>query len=799
MRLYNMMLNKQQEINVFERNLLKLPSFENVNNNENNEFIKSFNSTILEYERDNKVSLNNKQMIMLKRKMYKEYYTESIKKVNVIRISDDKNFKAFRNPDLVEVMDKTEYKDASNKTEQLLKEGLSFADILKSFKISKEEIVKFQANFTPIAECNMIISQSRIAYDTRTKIMVLEPTAGIGNIITELLKVSNVENLYIDCNEFHQLFFNIGKSIFKDIDNIKWSNIDFQYYETKYNYDYILGNPPFNLRTQRSLTKGDNKGKPVDTVLYDVHFVSMAYNMLSMGGNLTMIISDRFLRDKKQPFKKFNEYLKLYTKNDADSVIINKVGEFKKDKTITKEMTTKFGMVCITIKKLVNNTIMKLDGAELDDNGRKVRKEPLEKQSFSKATSSGLRPDDEPLDDEPKKKPKNKVKLDITPDEPKNKVKLDITPDDEPKKFRSRRKIELDITPDKPNITSVMASLQKLILMTPIKTIQKALNSLKYKERLQTNKILMAQQLLQNFNTIDMMIKLRDAINPDLIGTGVFDFISDGISDAYSYVKQKYEDVKADVADRGSAVLTRTNYVGPFNRLDDEYIRTHPPVDIIDEGAMKHDLEYSRIAKLRDDGKINATESDNLIRKSDIAFLDNIRDNWKVNPWASALGYAGINNKNLLEDYVGLDKNLFVGQGKEAVSLDDVLPQYWNRMGVSPEEARRAKMTLDEKFADDMLDLGSKVKGMFGGGQNHSLNGLKLHAVIIKKPYDLEKAKQTAASIINDKKKKFYRETDGSYRFRNIPKTKFIKKSFRTKKINSNISLIFGLLGENNT
>lgn len=280
-------------------------------------------------------------------------------------------------------------------------------------------------------------------------------------------------------------------------------------------------------------------------------------------------------------------------------------------------------------------------------------------------------------------------------------------------------------------------------------------------------------------------------------GSGVFDFISDGISDAYSYVKQKYEDVKADVADRGSAVLTRTNYVGPFNRLDDEYIRTHPPVDIIDEGAMKHDLEYSRIAKLRDDGKIGQTEADNLIRKSDIAFLDNIRDNWKVNPWASALGYAGIKNKNILEDYVGLDKNLFVGQGrKEAVNPDDVPLEYRNRMGVSPEEARRAKMTLDEKFADDMLDLSGKVKGMFGGGQNHSLNGLKLHAVIIKKPYDLEKAKQTAANIIKDKKKKFYRETDNSYRFRNIPKTKFVKKSFRTKKINDSISLIFGMFTE---
>jgi len=228
----------------------------------------------------------------------------------------------------------------------------------------------------------------------------------------------------------------------------------------------------------------------------------------------------------------------------------------------------------------------------------------------------------------------------------------------------------------------------------------------------------------------------RENMEGFLSGSGIFDWVSEKASNAYDYVKQKYQDVKKEIADKGSAVLTRTNYVGPWNRLDDEYLRTHPPVDIIDEGAMKHDLEYSRIAKLRDEGKIGAIEADKLIRDSDIAFLDNIRDNWKVNPWASALGYAGIRNKNLLEDYVGLDKNLFVGQGKD----------------------------------------------------------YPLHAVIFKKPYDLDKAKQEAKKIINDDKKNFYRETETSYRFRAIPKTKFEKKSFRTKKINKNISLIFGKL-----
>jgi len=70
----------------------------------------------------------------------------------------------------------------------------------------------------------------------------------------------------------------------------------------------------------------------------------------------------------------------------------------------------------------------------------------------------------------------------------------------------------------------------------------------------------------------------------------------------------------------------------------------------------------------------------------------------------------------------------------------------------------------------------------------------ELHNVIIKNSVPLHHAKQLSKHFIHDKNKKFYRETENSYRFRNIPKTKFIKSSFRTKKINPNIILTYGIL-----
>ena len=134
------------------------------------------------------------------------------------------------------------------------------------------------------------------------------------------------------------------------------------------------------------------------------------------------------------------------------------------------------------------------------------------------------------------------------------------------------------------------------------------------------------------------------------------------------YASMKGSGIFDEVKDKGMAVLTGTNYVGAFNRLDDEYVRNNPPTDIIDEGAYKHDKDYERIAKMRENGA-SPEIIDKLIRESDERFLKNIRENYKVNPLASALGYAGIASKNVAEDKYGLDKNLFVGKGRAITVL----------------------------------------------------------------------------------------------------------------------------------
>ena len=70
-----------------------------------------------------------------------------------------------------------------------------------------------------------------------------------------------------------------------------------------------------------------------------------------------------------------------------------------------------------------------------------------------------------------------------------------------------------------------------------------------------------------------------------------------------------------------------------------------------------------------------------------------------------------------------------------------------------------------------------------------------LHAVVVHKAGNtLEEAKKWASDIIKDPSRKFYRADSMSWRFRNLPKEAFNAKTFRSKVVNPNITLIFGEL-----
>ena len=93
-------------------------------------------------------------------------------------------------------------------------------------------------------------------------------------------------------------------------------------------------------------------------------------------------------------------------------------------------------------------------------------------------------------------------------------------------------------------------------------------------------------------------------------------------------------------------------------------------------------------------------------------------------------------------------------------------------------------------IAKGITDFAAFGERLIGLGKD---DGWELHAVIVKKPITIEQLNKIHKEFIKTKSK-FIRETNTSYRIRNIPKTKFIKESFKTKKLNKQISLVYGQL-----
>jgi hypothetical protein len=153
---------------------------------------------------------------------------------------------------------------------------------------------------------------------------------------------------------------------------------------------------------------------------------------------------------------------------------------------------------------------------------------------------------------------------------------------------------------------------------------------------------------------------LQSAAFGGLVDDDWFDNLKDTLSDLGAKGLGLIDKVKKEIDDRGAAVLTNTNYVGPKNRIDEEFQRTHPPKNIIDQTGLTHDLEYADIAKRRDSGEITKEQADEETRISDEKFLKSVQANYKKDPWAALLGYAGIWSKTVAEDLGLIDRDAFV-------------------------------------------------------------------------------------------------------------------------------------------
>jgi superfamily II DNA or RNA helicase len=362
--MYYRMFNKMSEINRFEKRLLKLPKFEDINNSENNEYLKVINKELLK----KKKTIVKADILNLKKKIFKDIFEEDrkkLKRLNPQLTPQDYINRYFEVQDEIqtnltdEEIDKI-IEDFFDNFKVLGDEKGEIIDIksppidilLKRLGIDKEQIVKFQAFFTPIEICKKLIEYSGISNDTRGKnddddedyLRILEGTAGIGNLISPLIDddnyLKNDVSWIIDANEYNKIFYKIGKYINSYGKRVNWTNLDFMTFVSHYNYDYIFGNPPFSLNTKKG-------------IIHDIEFLAHAYDLLNENGTLAYIISNKFTFRSEKQFVQFRKVLdELKSKNKNNVAIYDLKEGFKKEQYVSANMETKVSMVYIILKKV---------------------------------------------------------------------------------------------------------------------------------------------------------------------------------------------------------------------------------------------------------------------------------------------------------------------------------------------------------------------------------------------------------------------------------------------------------------
>lgn len=189
----------------------------------------------------------------------------------------------------------------------------------KKKKTKNDRVKQLQQYFTPKKEVKKMIDFSSIK-STYKQLDVLEPSAGWGNIIKELLELK--KDMFIDMVEIdpsNRVELEKLQQLAPDLLNLKQTQ-DFLEYLPSKRYDYIFMNPPFHLRkSEIAKYKKD---------YYDIDFVKRAFGMLKVDGELVAIVSTKWLNNKD-----FKDWLNEHDVEHFEETVKWKgeVGEMKED------------------------------------------------------------------------------------------------------------------------------------------------------------------------------------------------------------------------------------------------------------------------------------------------------------------------------------------------------------------------------------------------------------------------------------------------------------------------------------
>jgi phospholipid N-methyltransferase len=181
---------------------------------------------------------------------------------------------------------------------------------------------KFQMFFTPSHIAKKIVHMSEIFLSNPYDCHILEPSAGQGAIIEEILKVHPNANIYAieinkqNCKVLNEKFEQSPNIYIREADFLKTNIMG------DFHYSHIIANPPFT------------KNQDIDHIMF-------MWDKLKPGGTLVSISSTHWTFANEKKCKDFRDFLENSPQIEYKEVVPIEAGEFKESGTNIKTIILK--------------------------------------------------------------------------------------------------------------------------------------------------------------------------------------------------------------------------------------------------------------------------------------------------------------------------------------------------------------------------------------------------------------------------------------------------------------------------
>lgn len=366
----------------------------------------------------------------------------------------------------------------------------SFESLMKKTRGSQDKFQQFYTSEKLAQELKNIGLEG-----LKGNIEILEPSAGFGNLIKPLITELNTE-YHIDLIDIDPVNRRVLKELVDTAPNILnlLENRNFLTFSTSKRYDLIIMNPPFHLK------RGENS---LINDVWDYNFVDRAFGFLKEGGRIVAITGTRWSFDKSfDEFDLFNDapqdYLNMEMKKNGK---VSGESSYLKYSITRKEKEPFIGSVGKKINMTVDIFVIEKINSSKDS--------VIIGKSFylsQKEKGKALQNNDVDFNIEQKE-----------PDPPLPKATPieEVIKDEKPEEIfivKKKKRASPFVLPKELTKQELINKMTQLIIKTPNDKIKKVLISLGFGGKMQANKILLSQQLQQNFNTTDKMNKFINAI-----------------------------------------------------------------------------------------------------------------------------------------------------------------------------------------------------------------------------------------------------------------------------------------------